>query len=45
MDYIYILELSNGNYYIGKTKNVAKRFIEHKEEMDLLGLSYMVDVN
>lgn len=31
MDYIYILELSNSNYYIGKTKNVAKRFIEHKE--------------
>lgn len=28
--YIYLLELSNGKYYVGKTTDVAKRFIDHK---------------
>ena len=26
---IYILKLNNDNYYVGKTKNVNKRFQEH----------------
>ena len=29
MDHIYILKLREGKYYIGKTKNVEKRFNEH----------------
>jgi predicted GIY-YIG superfamily endonuclease len=29
MDHIYILKLRDGKYYIGKTKNVEKRFNEH----------------
>lgn len=30
MDQIYVLECSNDKYYIGKTKDVIKRFEEHK---------------
>ncbi len=26
---IYILKLKGGNYYVGKTDNVEKRFIDH----------------
>jgi predicted GIY-YIG superfamily endonuclease len=29
MEHIYILKLREGKYYIGKTKNVEKRFNEH----------------
>ena len=30
IQYIYTLELSSGNYYVGKTNDVARRFIQHK---------------
>src|ERR1700736_4738224 len=29
MDYVYVLKLKKHKWYIGKTKNVAKRFQEH----------------
>ena len=29
--YIYVLELEDGNYYIGQTRNVDKRFKSHKQ--------------
>ena len=29
MEHIYILKLGDGKYYIGKTKNVEKRWTEH----------------
>jgi hypothetical protein len=31
-EYIYILELNGGNYYVGKTKDIAKRFNDHKSQ-------------
>jgi len=31
MEHIYILRLRAGKYYIGKTKNVDKRWVEHTE--------------
>jgi len=27
--YVYILECSDGSYYVGVTNNVGRRFIEH----------------
>jgi hypothetical protein len=30
LHYVYILELNGGNYYIGKTANIASRFNDHK---------------
>ncbi len=27
---IYILKLSSGNYYVGKTNNIERRWLEHK---------------
>ena len=29
MDTVYILELNNGQYYIGSTSNIEHRLIEH----------------
>ena len=29
--YMYILECSDGSYYVGSTKNLDKRIIEHQE--------------
>jgi len=29
--YVYILELSNGNHYVGCTVNLKERFIRHKK--------------
>ena len=29
MEYIYILKLKNNKYYIGKTQDVEKRFMQH----------------
>ena len=29
-DSIYLLELTNGKYYVGKSKNVEKRYLKHK---------------
>lgn len=31
-EYIYVLELNGGHYYIGKTKDIARRFNEHKSQ-------------
>jgi len=31
-EYIYILELNGGNYYVGKTKDIVKRFNDHKSQ-------------
>jgi predicted GIY-YIG superfamily endonuclease len=31
MEYIYILQLEKNKYYIGKTKNIEKRYKEHKD--------------
>jgi hypothetical protein len=28
--YVYILELNGGNFYVGKTNNIARRFNDHK---------------
>ena len=30
-EYIYILELNGGNFYIGKTNDLARRFKQHKD--------------
>lgn len=30
LNYIYVLELNGGNYYVGKTSNIASRFNDHK---------------
>ena len=29
MDQLYVLQLENGKYYVGKTKNVAERYKQH----------------
>ena len=29
--FVYVLRLSEGKYYVGKTENVEKRFLEHKQ--------------
>ncbi len=31
-EYIYVLELNNDKYYVGKTKDIAKRFNDHKSQ-------------
>lgn len=28
-EYIYVLELTQGKYYVGKTKDIRRRFVEH----------------
>lgn len=28
--WVYILELSNGNFYIGSTRNLKQRFFDHQ---------------
>ena len=28
--YVYVLELNGGNFYVGKTNNIARRFNDHK---------------
>jgi putative endonuclease len=30
MSWIYILQLSNGNYYIGSTRNLKQRLFDHQ---------------
>jgi predicted GIY-YIG superfamily endonuclease len=29
MEFLYVLELANGKYYVGKTTDIAKRFAQH----------------
>jgi predicted GIY-YIG superfamily endonuclease len=29
MEFIYVLELANGKYYVGRTRNIRKRFQAH----------------
>jgi predicted GIY-YIG superfamily endonuclease len=31
MFHVYVLELSNGSYYVGHTDNLVRRLFEHKE--------------
>jgi len=31
MHYVYILKLSNGQYYVGETKNLKNRVIQHSQ--------------
>ncbi|MCX6825346.1 MAG: GIY-YIG nuclease family protein [candidate division SR1 bacterium] len=28
--YVYVLEMANGKYYVGSTKNIQNRLIEHQ---------------
>jgi len=48
-NYLYVLELSNGKYYIGITRNPMRRFKEHKNgksnsfvknNLPILGIKY-----
>lgn len=33
-EYVYVLKLNKGHYYVGKTNNVARRFEEHKSKSE-----------
>jgi putative endonuclease len=31
MPHVYIIQLSNGKYYVGSTENLARRMLEHSQ--------------
>jgi putative endonuclease len=39
--YVYILECSDGSYYVGVTNNVGRRFIEHQSGIHETSYTYM----
>lgn len=37
---LYVLELDEGKWYVGRARSVQQRFVQHKLEMDHAGREY-----